>query len=79
MATLPSAQDSARYILSIFVEDFHKRPGEVLRLNSLMMRFQGVWRMSELEDGIAEGVRLGWIEQLRDGAVRLLKPGFDEA
>ncbi len=68
MATLPTHEEVAGEILSIFVGHFNCRPGEVLRTNN----FLAVWdcrglRAEDFKPAMELASQQGWIEVLRGG------------
>lgn len=81
MATLPTNEEIAIEVLSIFVGHFNCRPEHVLSVNN----FQAVWhsRGLEAEDfkpGMEFADQRGWIEILPGGtSFRLTKDGFAAA
>lgn len=81
MATLPTPEETAREILSIFVGHFNSRPGHVLRINN----FLAVWHSRRLQSedfkpGMEFAVEKEWVEVLDNGiSFRLTGAGFAEA
>lgn len=81
MATLPTPEETAIEILSIFVNHFKCRADHVLRINN----FLAVWHSRGLvaEDfklGMEYAVEQGWVEiQPVDSSFRLTKSGFAKA
>jgi pyrimidine deaminase RibD-like protein len=78
MAKLPTADETAREILTIFVEHFKCRPNDVLRINN----FLAVWlpRGLATEDfgpGMELAIERGWVELVTQHSFRLTKDGFD--
>lgn len=81
MATLPTPEQTAREILSIFVEHFKSRPGHVLRINN----FLAVWHRRGLKSedfplGIEFAAEKEWVDVIDGGiSFRLTDAGFAEA
>jgi hypothetical protein len=79
MATAPSAEESARRILRIFL-DHDQRAGDVLQQNTFIDPFaQPGWKTSDYNAGIAYAVAQGWLEPVTLGSHRLTSDGFAEA
>ena len=72
MATTPSAEDSARKILSIF-KAHHRRAGEVIVAGALQRALAADPRY--LQAGMAFAVEKGWVENLGN-SFRLTEAGF---
>ncbi len=78
MATVPTREEIAREILSIFVGHFNCRPGEVLRINN----FLAVWharglKAGDFKPGMEFAAESGWVEVLPGGnSFRLTNDGF---
>ena len=81
MATLPTAEQTAREILAIFVGHFKCRPGFVLRLNNFMAIWHGRGLHAEdFKPGMEYAAQQEWIEVREDGgSFRLTEAGFAEA
>lgn len=64
MAKLPTPEETARQILSIFVQHFKSREGDVLRMASFLTIFseKGL-DPRDLAQGIEFAVASNWIEQ----------------
>lgn len=81
MATLPTPDQAAREILSIFVAHFQLRPGKVLQINN----FHTVWQSRGLQSedfklGMEFAAENGWVEVIGDGSsFRLTDAGFAKA
>jgi hypothetical protein len=81
MATLPTPEQTAREILSIFVEHFKSRPGDVLRSNN----FLAVWHSRGLQSedfkpGMDFAAEKEWVEVIDVGITfQLTDAGFAEA
>lgn len=81
MASIPTPEETARVILSIFVDDFQSRPDHVLQLNN----FNALWLKRGLDTrdfkpGMTFAAQQGWVEVLRKGeAYKLTTLGFSEA
>ena len=77
MATLPTPEQIAREILSIFVTHFKSRPGDVLRINN----FMAVWNDSGLngddfKPGIDFAAQQEWVQVLSNGSSRILNSTY---
>jgi hypothetical protein len=81
MATLPTPEEVAGEILSIFVGHFNCRPGEVLRTNNFLAVWHGRGLKAEdFKPGMELAAQRGWIEVLSGGtSFRLTKDGFAAA
>ncbi len=81
MATLPTPEQSAREILSIFVDHFNLRSGKVLDINN----FRAVWESRKLshqdfKPGMEFAISQGWVEVSANGvSYKLTDAGFKEA
>ena len=61
MATLPTKEDAANYILALFVEHFNCRPGQVLRTNNFLTAFsKRPWQASDFNKGMAYAAEHEW-------------------
>lgn len=80
MANVPSAEESARKILAIFVQQFQARAGHVLRSNNFLavMHLYDL-RASDFNEGLKFAIEQGWVELLSDNAYRLTQAGFETA
>jgi hypothetical protein len=77
MATAPTAEDSARRILSIFAKN-NLRAGEMLMLRQIIVAFQGgVFGASDLPIGAEYAEEREWL-RFDGNRVTLLDKGFDE-
>jgi DNA-binding transcriptional regulator PaaX len=79
MATVPTPEDNARRVLTVF-NHFNSQSGRVLQANSLVSLFakQG-WEISALASGLESAAEQGWIEQQTpSGAFKLTDAGFAE-
>jgi hypothetical protein len=78
MQGVPSVEDAALFVLSIFIERFNARAGHVLRLNSFIMPFaSSPWQTSDFEAGARYAIQHGWIEPSQDrGGLKLTEAGF---
>jgi pyrimidine deaminase RibD-like protein len=81
MATLPTYEEIAGEILSIFVGYFNCRPEEILRTNNFLAVWHGRGlRAEDFEPAMELAVQRGWIEVLQGGtSFRLTKDGFAAA
>jgi hypothetical protein len=80
MATLPTAEASARHILKAFVQHNGLRPGQGLGRMSLIGPFSMPgWRMTDVDTGTTYAVERGWLEPAGDAYGRLTEPGFAAA
>ena len=81
MATLPTPEQTAREILSIFAGHFKSRPGHALRINN----FLAVWhsrglQAEDFKPGMEFAEENEWIEVIDGGtSFRLTDAGFAEA
>jgi hypothetical protein len=79
MAELPSSESSARYILSIFVNN-GARAGDVFQARNFKEPFSiRGWRDTDFQDGIAYAIEKKWIENASPASYRLTETGFAEA
>jgi hypothetical protein len=78
MAEITSAEDSARYVLSIF--HHHKiRSGRGLVRRSFVLPFdEPGWQTSDREIGIKYACHKGWVEAGNDDVLVLTEAGFAE-
>jgi len=77
---MPTAEESAYYLLDIFVDKFNRRPGEVLGRNNLETPFNtGKWRGRDFKPGLEFSVEQDWIEIVTQDAFRLTEAGFNAA
>ena len=81
MATLPTPDQTAREILSIFVEHFKSRPGAVLRINNFLAVWQSRgFQFEDLKLGIEFAAENEWVEVIDGGiSFRLTDAGFAKA
>ncbi len=81
MKNRPTDEDSARYILEIFVEKFNLRAGHVLRINNFNTSFnERPWESSDFKPGMIYAAERNWVDVLPDGhSFRLTEIGFNEA
>jgi pyrimidine deaminase RibD-like protein len=81
MATLPTHEEIAGEILSIFVGHFNCRPGEVLRIKNFLAVWHGRGlRAEDFKPAMELAAQRGWIEVLPGGtSFRLNKDGFAAA
>jgi hypothetical protein len=78
MATAPTAEDSARRILSIFA-GMNQRVGESLRFSHVSMTFQkGQYRAADFKAGADYAHDHEWLSFDNKGFVTLLEKGFAE-
>ena len=78
MATLPTPEENARTVLSIFAH-FNNRPGDVLLPNNFMaVSADRRLRWEDVVNGLEKAAELGWVEETDKGSVRLTDAGFDE-
>jgi len=78
MATLPTPEEKARMVLSIY-KHFGTRPGEVLRGNNFLgVHSQLGLRWEDVKDGLVEAGNLGWIENGPYESIKLTAAGFAE-
>jgi hypothetical protein len=81
MATSPTPEQTARAILSIFVDHFKLSSGQSLLINN----FHSVWpscglRFEDLESGMAFAVEKGSVALASNSAsIQLTDAGFSEA
>lgn len=81
MSKLPTPEEAARYILSLFVDHFNSRPNHVLRTNNFLTAFsKNPWQGSDFATGMEFAAEQGWVEILRGGSsFRLTEDGYDKA
>lgn len=81
MAFVPTVEDAADYILSLFVEHFNSRAGHVLRVNNFISFFcRNPWQSSDFAPGMTYAAEQGWVEVLIGGtSFRLTQDGFEKA
>ncbi|WP_158811405.1 hypothetical protein [Beijerinckia sp. L45] len=73
------AEDNVHKVLDIF-SYFDSKAGEVLlATNFVAVGARRQWRMSDLQEGIEEASRIGWVEAAPQGGWRLTEDGFREA
>jgi hypothetical protein len=80
MAEIPTPEQCARAILTIFVSHFGSRPREVLpRKIFLTIWSQRGYRPKDFKLGLQFAAESGWIELLPGGkSLRLTKSGFTD-
>jgi hypothetical protein len=62
MSQVPTQEDSAKYIISIFSK-FSIRPGQVLMLQNFYDSFsQPGWQASDFKPGMDYALEMGWVE-----------------
>lgn len=77
MATLPTAEASARHIMKAFVQQNGLRPGDGLGRLSLIGAFSMPgWRMTDIDSGIAYSLEQGWLKPSGNSYWRLTDAGF---
>lgn len=80
MASAPTAEKAARYILHIYVNKFNRRAGDVLSLQNFLSYFSvSPWRVDDFENGIGYAVANEWLDIVDDHSFRLTKEGFAAA
>ncbi|MBF0515996.1 MAG: hypothetical protein HQK97_02600 [Nitrospirae bacterium] len=81
MATVPTPEDAARYILKIFKEKYGCRTGQALKFNNFMNCFNlQPWKEADLAVGMEYAVQQNWVEILPNGvSFKLTNKGFLEA
>ncbi|MEJ0069572.1 MAG: hypothetical protein WDO24_13515 [Pseudomonadota bacterium] len=80
MATAPSPEDSARFILHIFVHEKQCKPGHILQQQQFIPFFVPPRRASDYNEGVRHAFEMGWIEHGAPAAsLKLTQAGFDEA
>ena len=79
MATIPTSEEVAKQIISIFVHEFNQRPGEVLTYNNFFKKIdERTWTHSDFKKGLDYAAKQGWIEILESGdSFRLTELGFE--
>jgi hypothetical protein len=84
MAQLPTAEETARTILDIFVSHFNNRAGDVLGFGN----FNAIWhqrglRTADFKPGMEYAVKQGWVDVVPADpggeSFRLTDAGFAEA
>ena len=81
MAVNPGPEDTAEYILQLFVEQHALRSGEVLMQQNFMVHFlKAPWRTSDFGPGVSFAIAKGWVEPLKAGtSFRLTDAGYNHA
>lgn len=80
MAALPSAEDSARVILRIYVSHFNRRPGHVLSLNNFLCTIDKYdLRPEDFNNGLRFAINKGWLSLESESSYKLTESGFSEA
>ena len=78
MARLPTPEDAARHVLTVFAGR-GARAGEVLQHRNFLGPFSHLpWRGSDFQAGAESAAEKGWIELLPSGSLKLTSAGFDE-
>lgn len=76
MANLPTAEDKARMVLRIF-NHFGKRPGGFLQNHNFLTVYQKLeMQWADVNDGLDEAAKRGWIQKDEQGFIRLTESGF---
>ena len=82
MATIPTAEQSAREILAIFLSNTGCRPNEVLNFSNIQVN----WNLrglsaDDLKNGLDCAVKKNWIELLTEpnSALKITDDGFNKA
>lgn len=76
MATLPDPESLALNILSIFVDKYNCRPGEVLQINAFLSAWPKLgYPMSDFNVGVEVALKGGWLETV-DRGLRITEVGF---
>lgn len=76
MATPPTAEDAAIYILSIF-KQFNVQIDNVLMQGSFMRPFAASpWQASDYNAGIEYAVQQGWVEMTNPTTIKLTAAGY---
>ena len=79
MATGPSPEDSARYILSIYIAH-NCRPTHALMPQHFGVPFSAPgWHADDWKPGLEYAVQQGWIEIVSPTSFRLTEAGFAAA
>jgi hypothetical protein len=79
MAKLPTPEDAARHILSIFMQQ-RRRPGEALGQHNFASGFStGTFRSEDFKPGMKHAIDHGWIEKDPEDNYILTEAGFAEA
>lgn len=79
MASVPTAEGSARRILDTFL-DFGCRPGYVLSTSNFFHVFtKAPWQTSDLAIGMSRAIEEGWVEDLGNNRFKLTESGYSEA
>lgn len=81
MATLPTPEESANKILSLFVDRFKQRPGNVLRVNNFLEAIgKNEINADDFNAGMQFAIDQGWVESLNEGvSFKLTDKGFEQA
>lgn len=79
MATVPSSEEAAQYILDIFVR-LGCRAGYVLSTRNFLAAFVKLpWHTSDFAPGISYAAEQGWVEVLNKDSFKLTELGFSKA
>jgi len=79
MAKAPSAEDAARYIISVYIAH-NLRAGHALRTGNFMSAFdQPGWQPGDFKPGMEYAIEQKWIEMSRPDHFVLTPAGFAEA
>jgi hypothetical protein len=77
---MPSAEDSARYILALYVDHFGRRSGECLLLKNFTGAFsKNRWRSSDFNEGIEYAINHEWVEIKSSSSFMLTELGYSIA
>jgi len=75
-----SAEESARYVLTIFQRHRTRKGGTVLMANLTLPFSQDGWTQADLDAGLPFGIEKGWYEMGKDNKfVKLTEAGSAEA
>jgi hypothetical protein len=79
MATKPTPEQAAKYILQIMVKKFNVRGGQILMRNSLITPFStDGWQSSDETAGLQYAVQKGWVT-VKENIITLTDDGYAAA
>lgn len=80
MASIPTAEESARKIICIYVNNFNLQAGGVLLVNNFLNFFsENNWKISDFNAGLKYSITNEWLEFKTKDSYALTYKGFLEA
>ena len=76
MATLPTAEDAAKHLLSIFRSAKVGPLDELTPLQVVQPFWRAPWRQLHFGQGVELAMKLGWIEETGSGGYRITNAGL---